>query len=351
MRKQTLTFKNMPEVTGFGTVVGEKEGKGPMKKWFDISLEEDTFGEKTWEKSESKMLKQSILLAMLKSGREKEDIDLLLTGDLLNQIMSSSFMARDLGIPFLGLYGACSAMTESMLIGASFVNGGMIKNAIGGASSHYCTAERQFRMPLEHGNQRPPTAQWTCTAAGAVCISDSTENNGVESNKNINSNNIYITHGTIGKIIDTGVKDSNQMGAAMAPAAVDTIVTHLNETGRTPDFYDVILTGDLGNIGKEIVIDLLSGMNVDLRKNYNDCGDMMFYKEQDCHSGGSGCGCSASIFSGYVMKEMRHGNINNALILSTGALLSTISAQQGESIPGIAHAIALTTNKEIMERG
>ncbi len=339
MGKQTLFFNQRPRIIGAATVVGEKEGKGPMSKWFDLILEEDTFGEKTWEKSESKMLKQAILISLLKSGKEKEDIDALLTGDLLNQLMSSSFMARDLGIPFLGLYGACSAMTEAMLIGSALVDGGHARNVIGGASSHYCTAERQFRMPLEHGNQRPPTAQWTTTAAGAVTISADV---GKEIKGEVEKP-IYITHGTIGKIIDTGVKDANQMGAAMAPAAVDTIITHLNDTGRNPDFYDTILTGDLGLIGREIARDLLSAQGAKVTENYDDCGAMMFYKEQDAHSGGSGCGCSASIFAGYVVKEMKKGKIKNALLLSTGALLSTISSFQGESIPGIAHAVALTT--------
>ncbi|WP_027398146.1 stage V sporulation protein AD [Anaerovorax odorimutans] len=342
--KQTLQFLNTPQIIGSFSIVGEKEGKGPMAKWFDMILEEDTFGEKTWEKSESKMLKQAILSALQKSGRDKEDIDTILSGDLINQIMSSSFMARDLSIPFLGLYGACSTMTESLILGSVLIDGGYAKNVITGASSHYCTAERQFRMPLEHGNQRPPSAQWTTTAAGAAVISDHDKPieifNGKEANK------IYVTHATIGKIIDTGIKDANQMGAAMAPAAVDTIITHLNDTGRTPDFYDVIISGDLGFIGKDIAKDLISGLGADIEKKFDDCGAMMFNLDQDTHGGGSGCGCSASIFMGYVIKEMKAGNINNALILSTGALLSTISSQQGESIPGIAHAVALTTKNK-----
>ncbi len=346
--KQTFRFYRMPRIVGSYSIVGEKEGKGPMAKWFDMILEDDTYGEKTWEKSESKMLKQAILQALQKSGREKENIDAVLSGDLINQIMSSSFMARDLSIPFLGLYGACSTMTESLVLGSIMIDGDYAANVIAGASSHYCTAERQFRMPLEHGNQRPPSAQWTATAAGAMVLSssdkgDSAVAHGKKMPQGKEMKELYITHATVGKIIDTGIKDANQMGAAMAPAAVDTIIRHLSDTGRSPDFYDLIITGDLGFIGKDIAVDLLSGAGVEIEGILKDCGTMMYDKKQDVHSGGSGCGCSASIFCGHVYREMRLGNIKNALLISTGALLSTISAQQGESIPGIAHAVAVTT--------
>lgn len=347
--KQTFLFSMAPRIVGSYSIVGEKEGKGPMAKWFDMILEDDTYGEKTWEKAESKMLKQAMLLALQKSGREKENIDAVLSGDLINQIMSSSFMARDMEIPFLGLYGACSTMTESMVLGSLMIDGGYAANILVGASSHYCTAERQFRMPLEHGNQRPPSAQWTATASGAMVLSafdkgDAAVTQGPAALKGQEMKEIYITHATIGKIIDTGIKDPNQMGAAMAPAAVDTIIRHLTDTGRGPDFYDLIITGDLGFIGKDIALDLLNGAGLDISKIYNDCGVMIYDdKKQDTHSGGSGCGCSASIFCGHVYREMRLGNMKNALLISTGALLSTISSQQGESIPGIAHAISITT--------
>ena len=346
--KQTFQFPRMPRIIGSYSIVGEKEGKGPMSKWFDLILEDDTYGEKTWEKSESKMLKQVILQALQKSGRNKEDIDTVLSGDLINQIMSSSFMARDLAIPFLGLYGACSTMTESMVLGSVMIDGGYASNIIVGASSHYCTAERQFRMPLEHGNHRPPSAQWTATAAGAMVLSDRDKGDAaVTQGKTMpqgqEMKELFITHATVGKIIDTGIKDVNQMGAAMAPAAVDTIIRHLSDTGRSPDFYDLIITGDLGLIGKDIALDLLSGAGAEMSGNFNDCGSMMYDKKQDTHSGGSGCGCSASIFCSYVYREMRLGKIKNALLISTGALLSTISSQQGESVPGIAHAVAITT--------
>lgn len=340
--KQSLIFNNRPRIVGSCAIVGEKEGKGPMAKWFDVILEDDTYGEKTWEKSESKMLKQAILLAIQKSGRKKDEIDTILSGDLLNQLMSSSFTVRDLSIPFLGLYGACSTMTESLILGSVLIDGGYATNIIGAASSHYCTSERQFRMPLEHGNQRPPSAQWTTTAAGSMVLSSKDKGDAaIAEGQEVKE--LYITHATIGKIIDTGIKDANQMGAAMAPAAVDTIMKHLKDTGRDPDFYDVILTGDLGLIGKDIAIDMLKTSQIDISKVYDDCGAMIFDKKQDTHSGGSGCGCSACVFSGYVYKEMRVGRIKNALLISTGALLSTISPQQGESIPGIAHAVAVTT--------
>lgn len=359
--KQTLVFNNRPKIISACSIVGVKEGQGPMSTWFDRILEDDTFGEKTWEKSESKMLKEAIVTALNKSGKEKTQIDTILSGDLLNQLMSSAFMARDLQIPFIGLYGACSTMAESLLMGSVFIDGGYGSNIIAGASSHYCTAERQFRLPLEHGNQRPPSAQWTATAAGAFVLSSennySAEQMMVEQTKGheLNSKNVIhtkkeicVTHGTLGKIIDTGLKDANQMGAAMAPAFVDTVLNHLEDTNRNLKDYDLILSGDLGNIGKQIAIDLLkdAGLNEkDLLDRYDDCGAMMYEPDQqDVHAGGSGCGCSASIFTSYVYKRMKKGEIKRALLVSTGALLSTISPFQGESIPGIAHGICVEIN-------
>lgn len=357
-RTQTLKFHNKPYIISAYAIGGKKEGEGPLRDWFDECLEDDTYGENTWEKSESKMLKTAMTESMRRAGKITEDIGAMLSGDLLNQLMSSSFMARDLQIPFLGMYGACSTMTESLMLGAVLTDGGYSDNVMVGASSHYCTAERQFRMPLEHGNQRPPSAQWTATAAGAMLLSRGIGKNGQQESGQVKNtevridaagkvcpqHQIRIESGTIGKVIDAGVKDSNQMGSAMAPAAVDTILTHLGETGRTLDYYDLVCTGDLGFIGKSIVRDLLGDAGVSRRMIadvYDDCGAMIFAPEQDVHSGGSGCGCSASIFSGYVYRNMKAGNLKRALIISTGALLSTISPLQGESIPGIAHAISL----------
>lgn len=332
---QSMIFPSGAWVCGRGSVVGTKEGEGPLGKCFDLALSDDMYGEKSWEKAESKMLKEAMLRAMKRGGLEKDDIDVMLSGDLLNQLMSSSFMARDLHIPFLGLYGACSTMTESLVLGSILVDGGFAQNILAGASSHFCTAERQFRLPVEHGNQRPPSSQWTATAAGAVLVSCRPSGG---------TGAVRITAATIGKVIDAGIKDANQMGAAMAPAAVDTLLNHFEDTGRSLSYYDLVLTGDLGFIGRDIVRDLLkdAGLPVKrIRERYDDCGTMIFNKEQDVHSGGSGCGCSASVLAGHVLQEMEQGRLKKVLLMSTGAMLSTISPFQGESIPGIAHAVAL----------
>lgn len=346
--RQSVIFEEKPLIRGRGTVVGEKEGQGPLAKNFDIILKEDMYGEKSWEKAESKMLKEAMKKAVSRAGITEKDIDIMLSGDLLNQLMSSSFMARDMHIPFLGLYGACSTMTESLVLGSMLIDGGFAKNVLVGASSHFCTAERQFRMPVEHGNQRPPSAQWTATAAGGVVVSAASE---VDSDDNLSGcmtdrlgRRIRVESATVGKVIDAGIKDSNQMGAAMAPAAVDTLLNHLEDMDRNLDYYDLAVTGDLGFIGKDIMMDLLADAGLDkkmLFSHYDDCGTMLFSKEQDVHGGGSGCGCSASVFAGYLLKEMEKGKIKRLLLMSTGAMLSTISPLQGESIPGIAHAVSL----------
>ncbi len=346
-RKQTVFFRNRPYIISTCAAAGKKESEGPMAPWFDICLDDDTYGESTWEKSESKMLKTVMTESIRRGGLSNDDVGAMLSGDLLNQLMSSSFMARDMHIPFLGMYGACSTMTESLIMGAVLTDGKYSDNVVIGASSHYCTAERQFRMPLEHGNQRPPSAQWTATAAGAMLLAGKKSGDRMETDckgKVSILRNVRVESGTVGKIIDAGVKDANQMGSAMAPAAVDTILNHLQDTGRQLDYYDAVFTGDLGFIGKDIVKDLLSDAGVpekQIENVYDDCGCMIYEPRQDVHSGGSGCGCSASIFAGYVYRKMRRGNISRALIISTGALLSTISPFQGESIPGIAHAVSL----------
>ena len=350
-KKQTLYFKNKPYIAGSYAVGGEKERESRMGVWFDWCSKDNTFGQESWEKAESEMLKAAMTGAVQNSGKSISDIDVVLSGDLLNQIMSSSFMARDLHIPFLGLYGACSTMTESLILASALIDGAYFNNVLEGASSHYCTAERQFRMPLEHGNQRPPSAQWTATAAGAMVVSSDKSNEADISDINGKTREIRrirVDCGTIGKIIDAGVKDVNMMGSAMAPAAIDSILTHLNDTNRSLEYYDQVLTGDLGKIGKEIVKDMLcdAGLNKkNVERIYDDCGTMMYEEFQDVHSGASGCGCSASIFSSYVLKKMRRGDYNRVLIISTGALISTISPFQGESIPGIAHAVALECEK------
>lgn len=340
---RTFCFPTMPVISGAAAVAGVKEGKGPQAQWFDKILQEDYYGEKTFEKAESKMLKNSITMAMENAGLKRNIIDVMLTGDLLNQLMSSSYMARDVGIPYLGLYGACSTMTQSMLLASVLVDGGFCNHTVAGASSHFATAERQFRMPLEHGNQRPPQAQWTATAAGAVTISKALGRDDTPSCR--------ITYGTVGRVVDPSISDTNFMGAAMAPAAFDTIRMHLTDTKRTAADYDLILTGDLGRVGKKILMDLAfskSGKDTKegsvfngFRKVYDDCGAIMYGEVQDTHSGGSGCGCSASIMAGRIIKELRAGKYKRVMLISTGALMSTISKQQGETIPGIAHAVTV----------
>lgn len=332
--KQTVLFPDRPSIIGRGNVVGKKEGEGPESIYFDEILKDDMYGEKTWEKAESKMMEKAMSRAITRAGLTPEEIQVLLSGDLVNQIMPSSFAAREFHIPFLGLYSACSTMAESLLLASIMVDGGYVQNALAGASSHYCTAERQFRMPVEHGNQRPPTAQWTTTGAGAIVVSGNRKNPTMAK----------VTCATIGSVIDTGIKDTNQMGAAMAPAAVDTLLNHLQDTGRDLDYYELVTTGDLGYVGKDIMRDLLVDAGLDSKKvfsTYDDCGTMIFNREQDVHGGGSGCGCSAVLLTADFLKKMEDGKLKRILLISTGALLSTVSPFQGESIPGIAHAVAL----------
>jgi len=340
MGRQTFIFRNRPEIVSAASVVGNQEGKGPLGHWFDLVSEDDTFGEKTWEKSESRMLETAVDMAVKEAGMENKDVDILLSGDLLNQIMSSSFMARNTGMPFIGLYGACSTMTESLMMAAVLVDGGYCRRAVNCASSHFCSAERQFRMPLEHGNQKPPCAPSTVIGAGAMMV-------GCREKKK--KQTVTVTSATAGKIIDTGIKDSNEMGAAMAPAAVDTILTHLQDTGRSFHDYDLIITGDLGFTGKAIAEDLLKCAGIEpslIEEKFEDCGTLIYDKEDGFEGGGSGCGCSASVFAGYIYKRLKKGELKRVLLLSTGALLSTISSFQGESIPGIAHGVVLEVEEE-----
>lgn len=339
---RTFAFPTRPEIIGAAAIAGVKESKGPQAEWFDLILQDDYYGEKTFEKSESKMLRSAFNIALENAGMQKQSLELMLSGDLLNQLMASSYMARDIGVPYLGMYGACSTMTQSMLVGAVMTDGGYVESAAAGASSHFATAERQFRMPLEHGNQRTPQAQWTATAAGAVIIK-SRSAVAASSNKNteLTSRRICITHGTVGRVIDPGITDTNAMGSAMAPAAFDTIRTHLDDLKRSPRDYDLILTGDLGKVGRAIMLDLSDGKLEGMKSVYEDCGAIMYGTDQDAHAGGSGCGCSASLIAGRIIKEMRAGKYKRVMLISTGALISTISKQQGETVPGIAHAVTL----------
>ena len=326
--KQTIKFDKPPVIKEVASIVGPKEADGPLAKYFDKCLEDEFWGEKTWEKAESKIIKETVNTVISKSGVPSDQIDLMIAGDLLNQCISSSFGLREANIPFLGVFGACSTFVESMCIGSICVES-FAKNVLCATSSHFCSAEKQFRFPLELGNQRTPTAQWTVTGSGAAIITQS-------------GMGPYITHITPGKIIDMGIKDANNMGAAMAPAFCETLITHFLDTGRSPNYYDAIISGDLGHVGKEIAIDIAKARGYNIKPNYNDCGVLIFDKEkQDTHSGGSGCGCCGSVFSGYFFKQLKAKKLKKVLLIATGALMNSTSSQQGESIPGIAHAISI----------
>ena len=329
---QTAALANPPSLAAWANVAGKKEGEGPLADTFDYIDGDDTFGESTWEKSESAMQKQALGLALNKAGQAASSLDWLFAGDLLNQCIGSSFAARGQEIPFFGLYGACSTMGEGLALASMTLDGGFGEWAAVTASSHFCSAERQYRNPLEYGGQRTPTAQWTATAAGAAVLAR--EGPGP-----------YITHVTAGKIVDKGITDTNNMGAAMAPAAHATITAHFSDTGRSPSSYDLIVTGDLGVLGSELLIELLRKDGIQLH-NHADCGAMLFdLQNQDVHCGGSGCGCCASVLTGHLLNSMKAGKWKNILFCPTGALHSPISAFQGESIPGICHAIAISTTK------
>lgn len=326
---QTVKFSsNIPKIISRAAIVGKKEGEGPLGQYFDKVLEDNLWGEKSWERAERRIFQEAAELALNKIGKKPQDIHCLLGGDLLNQIITANFAARSLGIPFYGLFGACSTLTESMSIGSILVDGGYADDVLCVVSSHFCTAERQFRFPLEMGTQRPPTAQWTVTGAGAFLLSSKGEGPS-------------ITHVTTGKVIDYGIKDANNMGAAMAPAAANTFKAYFQDTNEGPEDFDLIVSGDLGVYGRELAIDLLKKEGYNIEDRFIDCGCEIFSKEQDTHAGGSGCACSAVVLAGYLLKKMEEGEYSRILMASTGALLSTTSSQQGESIPGIAHAIVI----------
>lgn len=330
--KQTVEIESKPRIIATTSIVGPKEGNGPLKDYFDIILEDDLNDKDTYEKAESSLIYTAISESIKKANLKEEDIDYLFAGDLLNQLTSSSFAAKDLNIPFVGLYGACSTMTESLSMASMIMDGGFANYVIAATSSHFSSAERQFRFPLEYGSQRAPTAQWTVTGSGAMVL-------GKEGNFP------YVTFVTIGKVKDYGVCDVNNMGESMAPAAVDTIAQHFRDTGREPGYYDLIATGDLGAVGKELTEKLLIEYGYDIKNIYIDCGDEIFnHEKQGTNAGGSGCGCSAVVDCGYIYKNMIKGNLKKVLLVSTGALLSSTSCFQGLTIPGIAHAVAIETD-------
>lgn len=327
---QTVRFGISPYIISRASVVGTKEGEGPLKDTFDMIVSDDKMGQISWDLAEGAFQKTAVEIALKKAELENKDIEYILSGDLQNQCAATHYGLRETNIPFLGLYGACSTMVESLSVGSMIICGGYAERVVCLTSSHFCSAEKQYRNPLEYGGQRTPTAQWTATASGAAILAK--EGKGPR-----------ITHITTGKIVDKGITDVSNMGAAMAPAALDTITAHFKDTGRTPDDYDLILTGDLGITGSEILCELIRKDGYDIKKKHNDCGKMLYdIESQDVHAGGSGCGCCASVLCGHILTELEKGNYKNILVAATGALMNPLTVLQGESIPTISHAIAIT---------
>jgi stage V sporulation protein AD len=327
--RQSVVFPNRPVVLSSAAVVGKKEGEGPLAKWFDRVEQDTKFGQESWEKAESRLQSLTLQTALDKASLSATDLDFIFAGDLLNQCIGSSFSLRGTGIPFLGLYGACSTMVESLTMAALTVDGGYAGRVAALTSSHFASAERQYRLPLVYGGQRTPTAQWTVTGSGCAIVA-------------ADGDGPHITAATVGRIADKGIKDANNMGAAMAPAAYLTLTQHFEDFGTSPSDYDIIVTGDLGTLGRELLLELFQKDGVDLQRCHNDCGCMIFDIEgQDVHAGGSGCGCCGSVLCGHLLPRLASGELKKILVCATGALLSPTSTQQGESIPAIAHAVVL----------
>lgn len=323
----TILTTTMPRILSWAAAVGKKEGDGPLGKEFDFIAQDTTLGEPSWERAESLLQKTAVQLALKKGNYTASDIDVIFAGDLLNQCIGSTFGLRDFGIPLIGLFGACSTMALSLLNAALYVDSGAAKKAVAVTSSHFCSAERQFRQPLDYGGQRTPTAQWTVTGSGAAIVGHG-------------DSGIYIDGFTVGRPVDMGITDANNMGAAMAPAAADTISRYLKDTSTSPDDYDLIITGDLGIVGSQLLSELLAKDNVDITRVHRDCGVLIFdIEEQDVHAGGSGCGCSASVLCSHILNRLQKKELHSVLFCATGALMSPTSSQQGESIPGIAHLL------------
>ena len=332
--RYTLQMEHMPSVQGFAAVCGKKESEGPLGREFDHCYDDTTLGETSWEKAESRLQTEAVTRALTKAGVTAADIDYIFAGDLLNQCISSTFGLRNMNIPFLGQYGACSTMAQTLALASIMVETGAASRCIAVTSSHFCSAERQFRFPLEYGGQRTPTAQWTVTGSGAAVVGNS-------------GDSPFVSAVTIGRIMDLGIKDANNMGAAMAPAAYDTLSAFFRDTGYKPADFDLILTGDLGELGHAIVRDFFQRDGVDMGPQFQDCGLLLYdRKHQDMHAGASGCGCSASVLNGYLLRKMREGKWKTILFAPTGALLSPTSSGQGESIPSICHAVRLSAVRE-----
>lgn len=329
--RYVINLESNPEIISWAAAVGKKESEGPLKDEFDIKYNTDKICSGTWEQCESKLCSDSVNKALIKAGKTYEDCDIIFAGDLLNQCVASAFSVKNTDIPFAGLFGACSTMALGMALAAHITASGAVDTAIATASSHFCSAERQFRFPLEYGGQRTPTAQRTVTGAGAAVIS------------NTKTGLPYIKNVMFGRIRDLGITDANNMGAAMAPAAACTVADFLRDTSTAPSDYDLILTGDLGLVGSQLLIELLQKReNIDISGVHNDCGNIIFdTAAQDVHAGGSGCGCSASVVCSHILNKIKNKEYHNVLFLGTGALMSPTTAQQGSNIPGIAHAVQI----------
>ena len=333
MGARTVCLTNRPGVVAWASVAGQKEHDGPYGAHFDVIIPDELNGEQSFEAAERSMLETAVKRCAQHAGCTLEDVQMLLAGDLLNQIISAGFAARNLGVPFYGLYGACSTMSESLSMGGMIADGGFADRMICATCSHFCTAERQYRAPLELGNQRTPTAQWTVTGSGAVMLSGGPA---------ARQARVAVTRTTCGRVLDLGITDANNMGAAMAPAAADTIAAHLKDTQCGFDDFDLIVTGDLGRLGRDLLIELLTQQGIAVREDkLFDCGCEIFASEQDTHAGGSGCGCAASMLCAYILPRLAAGQLRRVLFVATGALLSPTTSMQGESIPGVAHAVVL----------
>lgn len=327
--RQSFTFGDPPIIQAWASIAGKKEKEGPLGHTFDYTHEDAYFGEKTWEQGEKRMQQLALQTLAQKAGMQQKEFDCVFSGDLLNQCIGSSFSLRNSGIPHIGLYGACSTMAESLMMASMAVGGGFMNHAVAMTSSHFASSERQYRFPLGYGGQRTPTSQWTVTGSGAALVSNS-------------GTGPKVTSCTIGTVTDLGITDANNMGAAMAPAALSTIKAHFSDFGTTADAYDLIVTGDLGQLGKELLLTMALRDGIPLGGKLSDCGTLIFdVLQQDVHAGGSGCGCSAVTLCGYLLNQIDSGKLKKILFCGTGALLSPTSTQQGLPIPGICHAVCI----------
>lgn len=327
--KQSFILPNKPVITHWASVAGKKESQGPLAQYYDYTSNDPYFAQKTWEQAEKRMQQLALELLAKKAGIPKEAFPLVYSGDLLNQCIGSSFSLNNTGIPHLGLYGACSTMAESLLLASMTIDGGYNDQVVAMTSSHFASSERQYRFPLDYGGQRTPTAQWTVTGSGAALVCAEGSGPKIESC-------------TIGTVTEHGIKDASNMGAAMAPAAYHTICAHFQDLGTTPDDYDMIVTGDLGHVGKELLILQAQEDGLDLTNKLVDCGTLVFdTQKQDVHAGGSGCGCSAITLCGYLLNQLQEGVLKRVFFCGTGALLSPTSTQQGLPIPGVCHGVSI----------